>query len=131
MHNDKPRAYFAHSTHSFGTDTETRILKVLREKYRVICPNFDIGRLVEFKKYLNIVGWADMVFVWEYENYITMGVYVEVLHALKLGIPVWVVKETSDGFTFEGVERIEYQQDRTSRNHYGKLITQQCGSIVQ
>ncbi len=124
MKSEMPRAYFAHSTHSFDTDTETRILNVLREKYRVICPNNDIGRLEQFKKYLNIVGWADMVIVLEHEKYVTMGVYSEVLHALKLGIPVLVVRETPAGFVFARVDRIEYQPNRENRNQYGKIITQ-------
>jgi len=124
MISDKPRAFFAHSTHSFGTDLETRILKVLREEYRVICQNNDIGRLEHFKKYLNIVGWADVVIVLEHEGFITMGIYAETIQALKLGIPVMVVRETPAGLVFIKVERIEYQPDRENRNHYGKIITE-------
>ncbi|TSA37705.1 MAG: hypothetical protein D4R64_05015 [Porphyromonadaceae bacterium] len=127
---EKPRAFFAHSTHSFDTDTETRILKLLRGKYRVLCPNNDIGRLEQFKKYLNIVGWSDLVVVLEHEGYITMGLYSEVLHALKLGIPVWVIRESPDGYVFERVERIEYQPIRENRNQYGKLIIQDSGSTL-
>ena len=124
MKSEMPRVFFAHSTHSFGSDTETSILKLLREKYRVLCPNQDIGRLEQFKKYQNFIGWADMVIVLKHEKYLTMGVFSEVLHALKLGIPILVVRETPAGFVFARVDRIEYQPNRENRNQYGKIITQ-------
>lgn len=130
MLNEKPRAFFAHSTHSFGTDLETRILKVLRDKYRVICPNSDIGRLVQFKNYLHIVGWADVIIVLEHEAFITMGVYAELIYALKNEIPVIVIRETPAGFVFVKVERVEYQPIRENRNQYGKLILKNNDSAI-
>lgn len=131
MTSDKPRAYFAHSTHSYNTDLEARILKCIREKYRVLCPNQDIGRLVEFKRYLNIVGWADCVIVLELETYLTMGMYSVVLHALKMAIPVFCIREAPDGFVFIPVERVAYEPKRINRNHYGKLILQDSDSTIR
>lgn len=130
MKSDKPRAYFGHSSQSFNTEAEKRILKVLREKYRVICPNENIGRLVTFDNYLNIVAWADLVVIWEYQGFVTRGVFNESIHALKLGIPVFVVRESPTGYLFAKVERVDYYQGRVNQDQYGKLILQANDSIV-
>jgi hypothetical protein len=114
----------------YDTEQEARIREVLREKYRLICPNHDIGHLKVFKNYFNIIGWADAVVVAEYEGFVTKGVYAEVLYALKNELPVWVIRDTSEGFFFDRVERIEYQSERANRHHYGKLITRGNGSII-
>lgn len=128
---DKPRVYFSHSTHSFGTSLETEILKVLMEKYMVICPNNHIGRVEQFKNYLNIINWADAVIVLENKGFIAKGVYSEVIHALKQKIPVWVIRESPEGFVFYRVDRLEYLPERTHRNHYGKLIIRNNDSPIQ
>ncbi len=128
MKNDKARAYFGHSSQSYNTEAEKRILKVLREKYRVICPNEDIGRLEPFNRYLNIVGWSDMLVIWEYLGFLTIDVYNEAKHALKLDIPVFVVRESPSGYLFARVERVDYNQGRVNPDLYGKIILQTNGS---
>jgi len=129
--NDQPRVFFAHSTHSFGTDLEARIVQFLGKQFSVICPNRDIGRLKNWKGFLQIIGWADAIVVLEHDGFITMGVYSQLLHALKLGIPVWCIRSLPEGFAFFQVERIEYQPNRINRNYYGKLILNLNDSIVQ
>ena len=119
--NDQPRVFFAHSTHSFGTDMEARIVQFLGKQFSVICPNRDIGRLKNWKGFLQIIGWADAIVVLEHDGFITMALYAQLLSALKQGIPVWCIRSLPEGFAFFQVERIEYQPNRTNRNYYGKL----------
>lgn len=126
----KPRAYFSHSMQTYDTTKEGLIINYLEDEYRLLCPNHHIGRLIEFNRYLNIVEWADIVIAWEYEGFVTMGVYHEVTHALNHNILALVIREKDD-------EYFAYRIKKTLRNlqpdkpyHYGALVVDRKGSLI-
>jgi hypothetical protein len=88
------RCYYAHSIMDYDTPREQEGLQTLRKLYkRVICPNIDIGDCsMGFQAYLNIVPWADVIVVSEYEGHVGGVTYRAVNIALKFGIPVFCLR---------------------------------------
>jgi len=108
------RAYYAHSMLIYNTEREMAELEYLRQQFDVICPNNDIGDLQPFKKYLNLVRWADVVIISEYERHITAGVYQEAAYALKLGKQVFLIDPFKSSFKLVkvfSVDRIAKEWD--------------------
>ena len=71
------------------------------------------------KAYLNVVAWADLLVVSEYEGYIGRGVHDEIKHALNLGIPVYCIRESK----FIPVKDASIRNLQDYRFGYAVLIT--------
>lgn len=114
------RCYYAHSMKIYDTPREQKELQTLRKLYtRVICPNNDIGECSKgMRAYCNIVSWADVVVVSEYEGCIGAGVFTEVIRALNSQIPVFCLHE-GDLNPVSGVTYVD-RQDQQVR--YAQLI---------
>ena len=117
------RCYYAHSMMIYDTPREQKELQILRKLYaRVICPNNDIGDCSKgLQAYLNIVSWADVVVVSEYEDCIGAGVFTEVCRALNSQIPVFCLDER-DLYLVSGVTYVD-RQDKQVR--YAQLICEE------
>ena len=117
------RCYYAHSMMTYNTQREQEELQILRKLYaRVICPNNDIGDCSKgMQAYLNIVSWADVVVVSEYEDCIGAGVFTEVCRALNSQIPVLCMHE-GDFYPVSGVTYVD-RQDQQVR--YAQLICEE------
>jgi hypothetical protein len=122
---DKTRAYFAHSMLDYNTAKEKKEYSFLRKLFHILCPNKDVGKLSSMAKYLNLVGWSEMVIVSEHKGFIGRGVFDEIKHALKLGIQVQCIRPARgrDSFRLVTVRDVEVYNSGDWKRNYGKLIT--------
>ena len=127
---EKQRVYFSHSMQTYNTPAESKILKFLSERFAVLCPNQDIGKLARYKNYFFIINWADAVIVWEFEEGVTRGVFAEVNYARSQNIPVWCIREAPNGFVFFKVVGIEDEMWEFTPEEYGRLILREDDSPV-
>lgn len=117
------RCYFAHSMMIYNTSREEQELQTIKKIYKkVICPNNDIGDCSKgMRAYGNIVSWADVVVVSEYEGHVGAGVYTEIHTALLRKIPVHCLRDGK----FLPVVDAEVVDSRDFQVGFAKLIIQE------
>lgn len=117
------RCYYSHSLRIYNSERETNELNFLKTKFsKVLCPNNDIGEASKgMQTYLNIVQWADIVAVSEYQGFIGRGVFDEIETAFKNKIPVKLIKPHGTTFKLYDVTGMQLFNDGLSWVEYAKI----------
>ena len=121
--NNDLRCYYAHSMQIYNTPQDQQELLNIKQLYKkVICPNHDIGDTSRgMRTYLNVVKWADVVVVSEYEGHIGGGVFTEVQRALLSKIPVYCLRDGN----FFLVTDAKMANPQDPKVKYAKLVVQE------
>lgn len=91
------RLYYSHSMLKYGTVEERKEIKRIKEEYK--SKKFSIINPAKYQDFplmedfLNLLETCDALVFSEYKNWIGRGVYREIIHAKKLNIPIWFLKD--------------------------------------
>jgi hypothetical protein len=85
--------FFSHSKLDYDSVREERVRSLLETIDKVLCPHRDMGEKGSMKPYLLALSKCRWVVVLEHRGSIGRGVYEEVKHALRLKIPVFVIRQ--------------------------------------
>ncbi len=101
--------YYAHSKKKYNSEQEKSEYDFINKTFfgLIICPNKHIGEIGSIGPYLDIVEKMNVIFTSEYQGCVGKGVYDECALALKLQIPVYVIKEKENKFYYSILTKIE------------------------
>jgi hypothetical protein len=118
------KAYYAHSMKIYNSKREAEEYAYIKSIFKgnVVCPNKDLGELGSMKRYLNVVSDADAVYASEFNERVGKGVFEECETALKLGIPVYVVRKGVKGFYCFPVSGLKIENQGINWVFYGSLV---------
>lgn len=116
--------YFAHSMQKYNTAEERHEYEFIKKNFygTTICPNKQIGEKGFMEPYLDIVRKVDVLFASEFKECIGKGVHDECRLALKMNIPVYVIKVKNNNYYFEKLRSLEIINERDYKR-YAKLIS--------
>jgi len=110
--------YYAHSMHIYGSDREKLERDLLiRLGFNVCCPNRDLSLGNDMDAYLSIVKQCKSVVASEFAGFIGRGVYLEVSHALRHDIPVFVIRHS----ILYKVVKIVFFNENDWKTTYGQI----------
>ena len=118
------KAYYAHSMKIYNSKREAEEYAYIKSIFKgnVVCPNKDLGELGSMNRYLKVVSDADAVYATEFNGRVGKGVFEECETALKLGIPVYVVRKGENGFYCFPVRGLQIEDRGINWVFYGSLI---------
>jgi len=117
------RAYFAHSKLSYGSQTEKEARKYLEGKFKVICPNRDLGELGSIQPYLEKIDTCSVVVAMEHKKHIGKGVYDELHHAIAERKETYVLRKFNDSFVLRVIKVLNIVDPDDWKLNYGTLET--------
>jgi len=88
------RVYYAHSMLSYGTSSDDMVKSFLHESFKnnvIIDPS--LLRTKNMNLYYDLIESCDTLVFTEYERSIGKGVYCEIEHAKKVGVPVFLLRD--------------------------------------
>ena len=118
------KAYYAHSIKTYNSKREAEEYAYIKSIFKgnVVCPNKDLGELGSMNRYLKVVSDADAVYATEFNGRVGKGVFEECETALKLGIPVYVVRKGANGFYCFPVRGLKIEDQGINWVFYGSLV---------
>ena len=114
--------YYAHSMQIYNTTQEKAERAQLEAMgINIVCPNRDVKLGNDMDRYLALVKKCKAVISSEYSSFIGKGVYLEIRHALRHDIPVYVLREGSL-FIVKNVKPFNNDDLKTTFGKIGEVV---------